>query len=977
MASVQYTNNLLRCVTRKEVCKSFGIKLSTSPQIVQTARHAGFDSLFIDLEHAWLTLAEASNLCNVGHLAGITPFVRVPHQCGNGFVQRVLDGGAMGVIFPHIESADEAKAAVRISKYPPHGCRSMTGAMPLFNMRPTPLKEAIEFGNNSGSTVFAMIESKNAVNNSEEIAAVEGVDVLLIGSFDLTIDLGVGGNWDSKEYRTSVEKVSQVCRKHNKIFGVAGIYDNPTLHEWFINTLGARFMLVQQDLSLIAGGGQKAVRAIPPLPYMPLQKGQMLWYCAMSVLLKARTVMLDQPTWSKANILGDIAELESRLARYESEGTEPLTNDGTRSRSESSGLLNTESPTPGLSLGSPVLDADMPMRQDDQTTTPRSTTSQMPNTSNEQHSIPEAQAITPNLESRLQYHAPTIAAESSLSSSNEFGRKVHEVLTNSGPSSARTIPISPNPIQTMDHPSPSRASTQAIPQLPSEEEAFRLLETVGFYIGQTQCHYDLRGLTDRIGWLYENMHDPQTHELWYMQVLLTLAIGQIFTADGEEEENLPGTAFFEFVEQNLPTASAQYRLGRLAVEVNALMAMYLQMANRKEEAYLYINTALRLAILHGYHQKDSERNVLRSEKAQINRLWWTVYMQERRLAAANGKPSGIIDSAISMPLPSEAPGFPTGAAIRTNIKIAQVTGQVITILYGTKFKKEQDFVSHAQQIIKSLADIAKEIPSEQSLSLCGNSELALRTSASLHLMLYQATLLTIRPLMLHAAKMILSGQPCNELEGGSLDTLSKTCSEASRRLLEVIIALKRKGILPIFGFFDCDAIFSAAFIMLLTTIFDSACEPGQRLNPTPGLKDAMDMLHYMAEHGNTFARQRFQEVQSVRDHISATLNSREASTPASTNQTTTAPNTEHQGSDATTVHSQPSTHEYPSWYPPVWDMSDQWIHSMDLNGELEDLPLGDSFDQYQSLLNDPDWSLTGQDVGDFAELRRHVLRLNP
>ncbi|RMJ09572.1 hypothetical protein CDV36_010812 [Fusarium kuroshium] len=984
MASVQYTNSLLKCVARKEVCKSFGIKLSASPQIVQTARHAGFDSLFIDLEHAWLTLAEASNLCNVGHLAGITPFVRVPHQCGNGFVQRVLDGGAMGVIFPHIESADEARAAVRISKYPPYGCRSMTGAMPLFNMRPTPLKEAIEFGNNSGSTVFAMIESKNAVNNSEEIAAVEGVDVLLIGSFDLSIDLGVGGNWDSKEYRTSVEKVSQVCQKHNKIFGVAGIYDNPTLHEWFINTLGARFMLVQQDLSLIAGGGKRAVRAIPPVRLCHTCRSKKVkcsgtapcQYCSKRGLSCSISPLGPRRIYSVTKI----AELESRLARYESEGTEPLSNNGTRPRSESSGLLHPESPAPGLSLGSPVLDTDMPMAQDDQSATPRSITSQIPNTSNEQHSIPETQTQTPNFETRSHHHASTIAAESSLSSSNEFGRKVHEVLTNSGPSSARTIPISPNPIQPMiNHSSPFRVATQVIPQLPSEEEAFRLLETVGFYIGQTQCHYDLRGLTDRIGWLYENMHDPQIHELWYMQVLLVLAIGQIFKADGEEEGNLPGTAFFEFVEQNLPTASAQYRLGRLAVEVNALMAMYLQMANRKEEAYLYINTALRLAILHGYHQKDSERNILRSEKAQINRLWWTVYMQERRLAAANGKPSGIIDSAISMPLPSEAPGFPTGAAIRTNIKIAQVTGQVITILYGTKFKKEQDFVSHAQQIIKSLADIAKEIPSEQSLSLCGNSELALRTSASLHLMLYQATLLTIRPLMLHAAQMILSGQPCNELEGGSLDTLSKTCSEAARRLLEVIIALKRKGILPIFGFFDCDAIFSAAFIMLLTMIFDSACEPSQRLNPTPGLKDAMEMLNYMAEHGNTFARQRFQEVQSVRDHLSAALNSHEANTPTSTTNQTSSVSEQQPGSDTSGVHSaQPSTNtEYPSWYPPMWDMSDQWLHSMDLNGELEDLPLGDSFDQYQSLLNDPDWSLTGQDVGDFAELRRHVLRLNP
>lgn len=307
--------------------------------------------------------------------------------------------------------------------------------------------------------------------------------------------------------------------------------------------------------------------------------------------------------------ISKIAELESRLARYESEGAEPLSNNGdltipapsnpaymnqgTRPRPESSGLLNPGSPTPGLSLGSPVLDSDMPMAHG-QSTTPRSSTSRVPNGSNERQGIPETPTQTLNLESRSQYHVPTIAAESALSSSNEFGRKVHEVLTNSGPSSARTIPISPNPVQpTMNHSSPFRASTQAIPQLPSEEEAFRLLETVGFYIGQTQCHYDLRGLTDRIGWLYENMDDPQTHELWYMQVLLVLAIGQIFRAgNGEGGEVLPGTAFFEFVETHLPTASAQYRLGRLAVEVNALMAMYLQMANRKEEAYLYVSPSV-------------------------------------------------------------------------------------------------------------------------------------------------------------------------------------------------------------------------------------------------------------------------------------------------------------------------------------------------------------------------------------------------
>lgn len=79
----------------------------TNPQVVQLARNAGFDALFIDLEHSTLSITEASHLCSAGLQCGITPFVRVPYRCGDGFVQRVLDGGAMGAIFPHIHTRSE------------------------------------------------------------------------------------------------------------------------------------------------------------------------------------------------------------------------------------------------------------------------------------------------------------------------------------------------------------------------------------------------------------------------------------------------------------------------------------------------------------------------------------------------------------------------------------------------------------------------------------------------------------------------------------------------------------------------------------------------------------------------------------------------------------------------------------------------------------------------------------------------------
>lgn len=123
----------------------------------------------------------------------------------------------MSKVRPINSVTDDAKAAVKISKYPPLGCRSMTGQMPIFVMRGMAVDQTIEFCNKSGSTVFAMIESRDAVERADEIAAVEGVDVVLVGSMDLTIDLGSGGQFDKPEYRYSLEKISQACRAHGKV----------------------------------------------------------------------------------------------------------------------------------------------------------------------------------------------------------------------------------------------------------------------------------------------------------------------------------------------------------------------------------------------------------------------------------------------------------------------------------------------------------------------------------------------------------------------------------------------------------------------------------------------------------------------------------------------------------------------------------------------------------------------------------------
>lgn len=89
------------------------MKTTSSSEVVLLARAAGYDSVFVDLEHSTLSTHDASTLCTTALLAGVTPFVRVPHDCGSGFVQRVLDGGAVGVIYPHLNTAGKKVAYVQ------------------------------------------------------------------------------------------------------------------------------------------------------------------------------------------------------------------------------------------------------------------------------------------------------------------------------------------------------------------------------------------------------------------------------------------------------------------------------------------------------------------------------------------------------------------------------------------------------------------------------------------------------------------------------------------------------------------------------------------------------------------------------------------------------------------------------------------------------------------------------------------------
>jgi 4-hydroxy-2-oxoheptanedioate aldolase len=266
-AKIEKTGDILRNrvkdkLARGEVVASMTVRLVRGIEIARIAATAGFDSLYVDMEHSSLSFDTTGQICMAALAAGVTPFVRVP---GLGEVQRVLDGGALGIVAPHVRSAAEARDYVRVAKFPPLGERSAAGPLPHFHYRSFPAAEA-DAALNAATTLVVQFESGEAIARADEIAAVEGVDMVMIGSNDLLADWGLAGQYDHPRLREAYATTIAACRKHGKHLGVGGLASRPDLAADFVR-MGARYVSTGTDLGfLLAACTAKAkeVHAIEP-----------------------------------------------------------------------------------------------------------------------------------------------------------------------------------------------------------------------------------------------------------------------------------------------------------------------------------------------------------------------------------------------------------------------------------------------------------------------------------------------------------------------------------------------------------------------------------------------------------------------------------------------------------------------------------------------------------------------------------------
>jgi len=189
-----------------------------TPGIARIIAEAGADFVVFDMEHTGWSVETIRTLLATVRCTTLVPLVRVP-TTEYDFIARVLDMGAMGIMVPMVESAEQARAIVAAAKYPPEGRRGAAFGIAHDDYAGGDIPEKIRSANREG-LLLAQIETAAGVKKVDEIAAVPGIDVLWIGQFDLSLSLGIPGELAHPQLIAAMDQVVAACQRHGKTAGI-------------------------------------------------------------------------------------------------------------------------------------------------------------------------------------------------------------------------------------------------------------------------------------------------------------------------------------------------------------------------------------------------------------------------------------------------------------------------------------------------------------------------------------------------------------------------------------------------------------------------------------------------------------------------------------------------------------------------------------------------------------------------------------
>ena len=227
-----------------------------SPGFIWMLANTGFDFVFVDMEHGTYDLPMVADMIKVARLANITPFVRVPDLAYH-LAAQALDAGAMGLMLPRVETREQVEQFVSFIKYPPAGARGATSGRAHTDYGGASPQELVNHMNEH-TLVILQIERKQAIENIDDLLSVPGVDVALIGPFDLTISLGEQST-GAPAVKEAIQRVVTSGKTHGVASGIH-IADSATVLEWYRK--GMTMLACNSDLGFFRAGAEQTFLAL-------------------------------------------------------------------------------------------------------------------------------------------------------------------------------------------------------------------------------------------------------------------------------------------------------------------------------------------------------------------------------------------------------------------------------------------------------------------------------------------------------------------------------------------------------------------------------------------------------------------------------------------------------------------------------------------------------------------------------------------
>ncbi|RMJ16260.1 hypothetical protein CDV36_004088 [Fusarium kuroshium] len=414
------------------------------------------------------------------------------------------------------------------------------------------------------------------------------------------------------------------------------------------------------------------------------------------------------------------------------------------------------------------------------------------------------------------------------SSTLSFSRNVRNLLQRSSPiADPGSASVERQDISYTTNLPPIALDLASIP-LPRLSYAEYLTNTVVTHLGSLYSLFEPEAFLRKLRAFYSERTKGRVPDatLWHIQMLLVLAFGKSILSREHCEKGPSGMAYFTHAIEAMPDIRRLYENPLLSIEILCLVALFMHATDLLQESYVTIGQALRMSVTNVMNKLFPE--ALRPPNVEyLRRLWWTVYCIDRKSAAMLGSPSVMRDDDISIPFPDIREGDDAQNAFAIHVGISSHLGKILDVIYGIH-GEQRNFLIEVKAILSRLAETSSVLRQHLCLDLQQTTESVNREAATLHLLLHQCVILTVRPVLFSLLKPLLSADtPASSNTpplSPAFESMLRMCIDSAIHILKIMSLLRHQMMCDIFLPYDIDAVFSAAFALILVDIIRPANE---------------------------------------------------------------------------------------------------------------------------------------------------------